>query len=812
MAFRERIEVVVDFITGGQTTGGLNKLKADVAAADGAFAKMKVGAKGAFDMIGIAGPQVAMAAGTAFLAFGAKSVKAFEDGALAAGKFSDATGMTTEDASRLLEVTKSLGIDAGTLEVAVRRVNMAAQSGALAEYGVQIRQTADGAYDANATFLATVDAIGKMSSAADREAAAKKLMGKSWADLAEITTMSADEMQQALADVSEEQVFDPEEVAKAREFRDAMDGLKDSVEKVQLALGEGLLPALTDAADGLATVIDAANAVDKATGGGLFDTVVDSMNPLPGLIENVGSAWDWMRGKSDDADEATTVLGVTMDGTQRSAEDLAAAIKDSADRAEYYKSRADAARGITQEVSDEAERAAENFDTLSDKWDLFMGRLDRESALEDVADAFDGVKDTAEEAWTATADGAEDADRKVRDHEQAIRDAKEEVGRYAEEVLGLPPEALTDVMALIDQGKLDEAYRKLNGLTQARVVQISANIRGVFDGGVYDSGAHANNLRATSEDGANSLMASASSVETAPAKPRVMSASALWQQALSAWGAVSSAASAEPKKTRRDKFEADFTKLRKRYEVGDLTGKEYIAALEALRKEYGFRRLSDPWMAIFRELKAVRDDLKADAKDADQESVEDAYDAAARQGAVTDARAATRAAAADASRVYMDIGRGEASQADMAQALDAWAEAIANEIYALADRKFGSRNRRWARFARAKFAEAIRANPGLASRLRVHMEKVPVFPDGTADSSGGSSGGGGSGSSGGATTTTTKKKKPASGFAASAGGGPAIHIHLTGFFTGGEQEMRRAVRPIVPALAKELDRLERGQA
>src|SRR5215510_11291354 len=103
MAFSEQVRIVVDFVT-KKTGTGLSGIKDDVAKAEGSLGKLKTGIGGVIGSLGnLAGP-AALGAGSALVAFGTKAIGAFEDLALAASKFSDATGLAVEDASRWMEV------------------------------------------------------------------------------------------------------------------------------------------------------------------------------------------------------------------------------------------------------------------------------------------------------------------------------------------------------------------------------------------------------------------------------------------------------------------------------------------------------------------------------------------------------------------------------------------------------------------------------------------------------------------------------------------------------------------------------------
>jgi hypothetical protein len=67
-----------------------------------------------------------------------------------------------------------------------------------------------------------------------------------------------DDLREALDGVSEAKVIDEAELKKAREFRDALDTLKGRFEDVSMAVGEELVPVLTDLADAIEDVDAAA--------------------------------------------------------------------------------------------------------------------------------------------------------------------------------------------------------------------------------------------------------------------------------------------------------------------------------------------------------------------------------------------------------------------------------------------------------------------------------------------------------------------------------------------------------------------------
>jgi hypothetical protein len=201
-------------------------------------------AKGA--MVGLAA-----GAGTALVAFGAQAVAEFQEVALGAGKLRDSLGLTAEEASRLQEVGADLGISTGALEANLNRMNRTAASSPekFDAIGAAIQRNVDGTVNVNETFLNTIDALNKIPDASKRAQKAQEIFGRSWMDVAELVGLGADGVREAMAGVEDAKVIDDDEIAKARKFRDALDGLKGVAESLTIEIGGALVPALTEAAE-----------------------------------------------------------------------------------------------------------------------------------------------------------------------------------------------------------------------------------------------------------------------------------------------------------------------------------------------------------------------------------------------------------------------------------------------------------------------------------------------------------------------------------------------------------------------------------
>jgi hypothetical protein len=456
-----KISVIIDATT-DKAVSSLKSFRTSINEADGAAGKMKAGFAGATTAIKANAGALAATAGASLIAFGVKAVGAFTETALAAGKFSDATGIAVDDASRWMEVGGDVGIGADAIQGAIQKMNKALADGkpAFEQYGVEVVRTSDGLVDANATFQNALTTIGKIPDPTKRAQAAQQVFGKSYAEVARLMEMSAGDLEAALRGVSDSKVIDESELKKAREFQAAMDTLRDSVEDVALKVGERLTPLVT----GLAKALDA---LDKGA-----SEVSDS--PLGFVLDGWGDIFDSAQYR---AHELADGLGLVDDITVEFEGDLKAAQAaqkafsgETVSTTENLRTYSDAAETAAMETR-EAERQASRLAAT-------MKRLDDEAAALDIEQAFVDLRVAAEEAFTATATGADDAAQKQRDYQGALIETKQRVAEYATEVLGLPAERVTGIVARLDEGNLAAIESQLYWLARGRTVRISGQLVG----------------------------------------------------------------------------------------------------------------------------------------------------------------------------------------------------------------------------------------------------------------------------------------------------------------------------------------------
>lgn len=144
------------------------------------------------------------------------------------------------------------------------------------------------------------------------------------------------------------------------------------------------------------------------------------------------------------------------------------AAKESGEDTEFYGAAVAAADDNLDGMSRQARIAAASTDHLARRWQALKRGLDERATFLGVKDAFDQVYAAAANAWDKADEGAGVAEAAAREHEQAMIDLKNRVIEYGEQVGGLPPEKVTDILAMIDEGSLDDAERELDTFENQR--------------------------------------------------------------------------------------------------------------------------------------------------------------------------------------------------------------------------------------------------------------------------------------------------------------------------------------------------------
>lgn len=472
-----------------QVVGRLGKIKAAVGEADGVFGKLKAGGGAALEGVGGAGAIAAAGVAAAAAAAG-KGLMDFERLGTEIGKGAEATGLSYEAFSRWKEVADDAGVSGAALEGTVGKFNkvLGASPGLLEAYGGELVKAADGTVDVNATFLNAIDTINGIEDPMKQAEAASKLFGRGWQEMGELINRGSGQLRTDLAAVDESKVFDEDKVDDARKLRDAFDSIRDAGESLFLTIGENLAPVVADLAPQLEKAVQQVKPLaegfsDMASGAlAAIGPIVELANKLTGpLTEGLGKVMslvgdvagglgtmiDNVVGGGKPVGDLTDLIGdhVIAQAEQRDAiRESNAEFDDGAAKAEYYASRVEAATDKTLAMVDAArELQGELDDTKS--W------IDAQKAVDDY------------QAKIAA------GNLSLLDKQALLVEVKQKLLDYTTSLEDVPPEKQTEIIALIDQGKIEEAEAALANLTRARHVPINPSTGGQytvvpkFDGG-----------------------------------------------------------------------------------------------------------------------------------------------------------------------------------------------------------------------------------------------------------------------------------------------------------------------------------------
>jgi len=363
----------------------------EVGNAQGTMGKFKAGSKAVFDGIQANAATFATAAAGAFVTFAAQGVTAFQELALGADKFAGATGLAVEEASRLMEVAGDLGIEAGTVETAIGKMNqnLGKSPDLFEELGVQVEYAKDGTVDANETFLNVIDRLNGIKDPAQKARVATQLLGKGWRDMSNLIQLGSDDLRRSLASVSDAKVISPEEAERARKFRDNMDNLKDTVEDLSLQIGEVLVPALSNA-------VEQFNKMQVGQIGGGFiqqffgspkDKFLGQMNMVAGLFKVLGINME------DAKQDEPLITDEEINNMQMAARDLEDANQQTLNQIRYgklnpFKGTSDSAAGLRTEL--------QNVDKA---WQDLVDKLNDTVQLDTAQRALDDLEEAARQAF-----------------------------------------------------------------------------------------------------------------------------------------------------------------------------------------------------------------------------------------------------------------------------------------------------------------------------------------------------------------------------------------------------------------------------
>jgi len=375
------LQIVTSFSDKGlkSAKAAFANFKTDVNAASGAMGKFKAGGNAALNAVKANAGALALAGGAALAGFAVKGVKAFMNLALASGKFADASGLSVQEASRFIEVGDDLGIEAGTIEAALGKMNktLGATPQAFAEARVEIARTNTGAVDVQKTFLNVVQRLNDIRDPAQRAAVASKLLGKGWQGMSELIAQGSDKIVASLKEVSDAKVITPEELFKAKELRDAKDRYSDFWDDILIRTGSGMASVAREFEKGDGAIEGFANA---------FGVIAD---PFDVLDRRVGDSEAMMQDFWARAANGEIIIS-------------------------------DVIKPLAEGFGDVEESITE----LSTSWGLLLGQLNQRKAFDNLQESLDEVFEAGIKAFGGTAE-------EIRDFNSAQQDAIEQIADLA---------------------------------------------------------------------------------------------------------------------------------------------------------------------------------------------------------------------------------------------------------------------------------------------------------------------------------------------------------------------------------------------
>ena len=415
-----RIPIITDLQDKGirDARTAFYNFKSAVGDAEGGLGKFKAGSTAIFDAVKANAVTFGIAAGAAVIGFANESITAFQDVALEAGKFADATGLAVEDASRYIEVAGDIGIPIDAVEQAIGRLNktIGADPDAVRDLGVDLVYLKDGSLDANATFINTIQHIKDIKDPAQKAREAARLLGKGWQKMAELIEMGADDLETALKNVGEAQVVDPEELRKAKEFRDTMDDFGDKAKALAINFGEFLVPIISDIVElidetitGLGDMYDYLQKQWKQT---YFATVWDDIGDTAEMVvDDIEQGFKDIFDMFSNKKEAIPVFAEDLRNARRDTDLLKEAIKQT---------RTDALTPFKITLND-TWKEVQNID---EAWKTLIGSLETDVAIDNARTSLDELGTAAAKAFTTG--------------------STEDIAAYREQLL----QATTDIMNL----------------------------------------------------------------------------------------------------------------------------------------------------------------------------------------------------------------------------------------------------------------------------------------------------------------------------------------------------------------------------
>lgn len=347
-----------------------------------------------------------------------KSVDAYVSLADQVREVAERSGATADEASRLVAVTDDYEISATTAANSAFFLNKAISTNeaGLTKLGVVVDKNVDGSTNLTGTLVNVADAYARTSDSGKRAELVQTALGRQGRELIPILEQGGQALQDMFASTPEGQLLSETDLARAREYKLAVDNLHDVWQEFGVEIGQTIVPALADLIDFLAESVRWVDKLAKPVGGliGLLSLV-----PGPGNILGLGNAWSKAKDEMDGASGAADGLGSSLDDLGAQVDDVFRATLDLID-AEAGQTRA---RFGMEDAADAVAAAQQRYNDALNRTGKFA---------EDVAKATDKVR-SAENALIEARERAIQAEDKRAEAVDAVNEAEFRFGKQSRE-------------------------------------------------------------------------------------------------------------------------------------------------------------------------------------------------------------------------------------------------------------------------------------------------------------------------------------------------------------------------------------------
>jgi hypothetical protein len=445
MALRERLVYAIDVVTDGATKG-LGNFTSAIKQADTPVSKFKAGTNAAFDSVKANAGTLALGAGAALATFGVKAVGAFTETAKAAKDMSSATGLSIEESSRWIAVADDFEISAEQMTAGLGKINKTLDDSKWSKYGIETRDAAGNAREANDILLDSLDALGKVSNETERARIGNELFGKGFANLAPLIGKTRGEYEEMLGAVGKGQVITAKEAESAEKARLAMDRLQDTIQELTINVGGKLAPAFEELTNNISDTVEMAEKLKLLDiGGGLakiptpLGLVNKGLDLFKDQLDHVSSSEELASTKAQDLIQSSIELaeveqtrGEALDKIRGQQSEYIGQLREAGEAADEAAAAADRQAEADERVRQALVAAAE---AIRDKQAAMLESLgvmhDYESAALNTADQVDSLN----EAESAYNDVAADTEATATQKAAALRDVAEQQISSAEAAL-----------------------------------------------------------------------------------------------------------------------------------------------------------------------------------------------------------------------------------------------------------------------------------------------------------------------------------------------------------------------------------------